>query len=104
MISKTPAPPYYAVIFTSLRTEGDLGYAATSEKLMKFAEEQAGFLGVEHAREDLGITVSYWKDLDSINAWRNHAEHTHARNIGRTQWYKEFKVRIARVESDYGFG
>jgi len=103
MISKTPEPPYYAVIFTSLRTEGDKGYAATSEKMIELAEQQAGFLGVEHARDDLGITVSYWKDLESIKNWKYHAEHTDARNRGRSQWYKEFKVRIARVERDYGF-
>ena len=104
MISKTPEPPYYAVIFTSLRTEVHKDYAATSEKMIELAEKQTGFLGVEHAREDMGITVSYWKDLESIKKWKNHTEHTHARNMGRSEWYKEFKVRIARVERDYGFG
>jgi heme-degrading monooxygenase HmoA len=103
MISKTPVPPYYAVIFTSLRTEGDHGYAAAAEQMIKLAEKQAGFLGVEHAREVLGITVSYWKDLESITTWRNHADHTLARQKGRAEWYKEFQVRIARVERAYGF-
>ena len=103
MISKTPEPPYYAVIFSSLRREGDFGYAAASEKMMALAEQQTGFLGVEHAREGLGITVSYWQDLESIEQWKNHAEHTIARNRGRSDWYLSFKVRIARVERDYGF-
>jgi heme-degrading monooxygenase HmoA len=103
MISETPDTPYYAVIFTSLRREGDHGYAATSAKMMELAEKQPGFLGVEHVRETLGITVSYWKDLDSIRKWKTQADHTLARQKGRTEWYKAFKVRIARVESDYGF-
>ena len=103
MISKTPEPPYYAVIFTSVRTEGDHGYAAVSDQLMKLAEKQAGYLGVEHARNALGITVSYWQDLESIKNWKLHAEHTHARKRGRTEWYKNFTVRIAKVERDYKF-
>lgn len=103
MISLTPAPPYYAVIFTSLRTDGDKGYAATSERMMDLAAKQAGFLGVEHARDNLGITISYWRDLESIKSWKHHAEHTLARNRGRSDWYQAFKVRIAKVERDYEF-
>lgn len=103
MIAKTPEAPYYAVIFTSTRREGDHGYASTSDRMITLAMQQKGFLGVEHARESLGITVSYWKDLESIKAWRDHAEHTLARNKGRQEWYRAFKVRIARVERDYEF-
>ena len=101
MISWTPEPPYYAVIFTSTRTEGDHGYAAMSDRMIELAEKQPGFLGVEHAREDLGITVSYWKDLESIKNWKHHAEHSIARQKGREEWYRSFKVRITRVERDY---
>ena len=103
MISRTPEPPYYAVIFTSTRTEGDHSYADMSEKMIRLAEKQPGFLGVEHARDDLGITVSYWKDLESIKNWKHHAEHSIARHSGREEWYKSFKVRISRVERDYKF-
>ena len=101
MIARTPEAPYYAVIFTSTRTEGDHGYAAMSDRMIELAEKQPGFLGVEHAREDLGITVSYWKDLESIKNWKHHAEHSIARQKGREEWYKDYKVRIARVERDY---
>jgi heme-degrading monooxygenase HmoA len=103
MISKTPEPPYYAVIFTSIRTDGDHGYAAVSEQMMHLAAKQEGYLGVEHARNELGITVSYWQDLESIKKWKNHVDHTIARNRGRSEWYKNFKVRIAKVERDYGY-
>jgi heme-degrading monooxygenase HmoA len=103
MIAHTPIPPYYAVIFTSTRTEGDNGYDEMAELMVKLASEQDGFLGVESARNDIGITVSYWRDLQSIQQWRKHAEHTIARNKGRTDWYSAFKTRIALVERDYGF-
>ncbi len=103
MIAKTPAPPYYAVIFSSIRTEGDNGYSEMSGRMEKFAAEQDGFLGMESARNALGITVSYWRDQDSIKNWRNHSDHSVARMKGRTDWYQAFKVRIARVERDYDF-
>lgn len=65
-IAKTPEPPYYAVIFTSLRTDGDSGYVEMAEKMVELAAKRPGFIGVESARENVGITVSYWQDLDSI--------------------------------------
>lgn len=102
-ISKTPEPPYYAVIFTSLRTADDNGYEEMSHKMDELAKEQAGYLGIESAREDLGITVSYWKDLKSIRQWHENAEHRLAQQKGYETWYKSFKVRICRVEKDYVF-
>ena len=98
----TPAPPYYAVIFTSLRTEGDQGYGAMAERMVELAAQQPGFLGVESAREGLGITVSYWADLASIAAWKANAEHQDAQRLGRAQWYAGSTPRIARVEREYG--
>lgn len=103
MIAKTPEPPYYAVIFTSERTEIENGYAETSDRMVELAAEQTGFLGVESARNEIGITVSYWTDLASIKNWKMNAEHTIARETGRSDWYKAFKVRIAKVERDYDF-
>ena len=103
MIAKTPDPPYYAVIFTSVRTDHDLGYTEVSARMIELASGQEGFLGFESAREELGITVSYWRDVDSIKRWKENSEHTIARGKGRTQWYQSFKVRIAKVERDYEF-
>ncbi len=103
MLAKTPTPPYYAVIFTSVKMENDEGYDEMSERMVELAQQQPGFLGVESARNEIGITVSYWTDLISIKNWREHAEHTIAREKGRAEWYKAFKTRIAKVERDYGF-
>lgn len=95
-------PPYYAVIFTSVKTKNHDGYADTARRMMELVESQDGFLGVDSAREEVGITVSYWRDLESIAKWRNHAEHTLAREKGRREWYQSFSVRIAKVEREYG--
>jgi len=103
MISQTPTPPYYAVIFTSVRTKGDNGYAEMADRMVELARQQDGFLGVESARNEIGITVSYWLDLESIQRWKEHAEHSIAREKGRNDWYQSFKVRIAKVERDYEF-
>ncbi|MCL4129293.1 UNVERIFIED_CONTAM: hypothetical protein GTU68_037595 [Idotea baltica] len=74
-----------------------------SNKMISLAAKQKGFLGVESAREEVGITVSYWDSLESIKNWKFNMEHTEARNKGRTLWYKHFKVRICKVERDYDF-
>ena len=103
MIAATPPAPYYAVIFTSLRTEGDNGYGDMADRMVALAAQQPGFLGVESAREGLGITVSYWQDLASIKAWKMNAEHLVAQQTGRSDWYTHYKTRIAKVERDYGF-
>ncbi|CAJ1776123.1 antibiotic biosynthesis monooxygenase family protein [Aeromonas veronii] len=102
MIANTPEPPYYAVIFTSLRTDEDAGYGAMAERMVELAQRQSGFLGVESARDGLGITVSYWRDLESIRHWKADLEHQEAQRLGREKWYSTFKTRIARVERDYG--
>lgn len=101
-IANTPKPPYYAVIFTSQRTEGDNGYSEMASKMVELASKQPGFLGFESAREDVGITVSYWNDLESIEKWRENNEHQEAQKLGCEKWYSSFKTRIAKVERDYG--
>lgn len=102
MIARTPQPPYYAVIFTSVKAEVESGYADTAKRMVELANQQEGFLGMESARDEVGITVSYWADLDSIKKWKLHAEHSIARERGRKEWYEAFKVRICKVERDYG--
>ena len=98
--ARTPEPPYYAVIFTSRRTDGDAGYGDMTAKMMELAPQQPGFLGVESARgeDGLGITVSYWKSEDAIANWRKHAEHRVAQSRGLERWYAEFVTRVAKVE------
>lgn len=102
LIAATPAPPYYAVIFSSHRNDDHEGYAETAARMLELAALQPGFLGVESVREDLGITVSYWADIDSIKRWKQNAEHLAAQKMGMEKWYSNYKTRVALVERDYG--
>jgi heme-degrading monooxygenase HmoA len=103
--ARTPEPPYYAVIFTSTRTDVDDGYGAMAELMESLGSQQPGFLGIESARTEngLGITVSYWESEEAIANWRRHAEHRAAQTKGRSTWYREFVTRVAKVERSYGF-
>lgn len=102
LIADTPKPPYYAVIFSSHRNDDVEGYLETATRMVELAAQQPGFLGVESVREDLGITVSYWSDLESIKQWKAQAEHRQAQKMGMDKWYSTYKTRIALVERDYG--
>jgi heme-degrading monooxygenase HmoA len=103
MLAKTPTPPYYAVIFSSIRSEKEPeAYAVMAKKMYDLAHEQPGFLGVESAREEVGITVSYWKDVASIKQWKQHTDHMIAQQLGKEKWYKAYTTRICKVEREYG--
>lgn len=101
--STTPEPPYYAVIFTSLLAENDSGYGAMADAMYALALEQPGCLGAESARDgdNLGITVSYWRDEASIAAWKGLARHLVAQKLGIDRWYTHYELRVAKVERAY---
>ncbi|NLR94028.1 antibiotic biosynthesis monooxygenase family protein [Flammeovirga agarivorans] len=101
MFANTPTPPYYAVIFTSTLTSKTEGYEDMANLMIDLASQQDGFLGVEGAREEVGITVSYWKDLASIKEWKSNTEHQVAQKFGKEKWYDHFITRIAKVEREY---
>lgn len=98
-------PPYYAVVFTSLRTEEDTGYGATAERMGELVQRIPGFLGEDSARTPggLSITIAYFRDLAGIEQWRQNAEHREAKEHGRAHWYERYSIHIARVEHSHGF-
>ncbi len=96
-------PPYYAVIFSTIVEDNADGYQEAAERMEVLAKLQKGYLGIESARSDIGITVSYWQTLDHITNWKNNLEHTEVRNLGREKWYKKYQLRICKVEREYGF-
>ena len=104
MIARTPEPPYFAVIFSSILKADQKGYAEMAKKMEELAQVQPGYLGFESARAEIGISISYWKDLESIKKWKNHADHLLAQKLGKQKWYSSYKIRISRVERDYDFG
>ncbi len=103
MIADKLKPPYYAVIFTSLLTDETDGYIEAAQHMATLAKDQEGYLGLESAREKIGITVSYWDSLEAITKWKNNLEHTVIRGKGRATWYKQYQLRICKVEREYGF-
>jgi heme-degrading monooxygenase HmoA len=105
-LANTPPPPYYAVVFTSLRnTEDGPGYEAMAGQMVELAARQPGFLGLESVRgpDGVGITVSYWESREAIDRWGRHAEHLLAQRLGRERWYQAFRLRVCRVESEHVF-
>jgi heme-degrading monooxygenase HmoA len=102
-LASTPAPPCYAVIFSSVRTAADDGYDSMAQRMVELAAQQPGFLGIESARgaDGHGITVSYWESETAITNWKANAEHRAAQEAGRARWYASYKLRVARVERAY---
>ncbi|MEV2252413.1 antibiotic biosynthesis monooxygenase [Streptomyces sp. NPDC050147] len=102
-------PPYYTVVFTSVRTAAadgqDDGYDETAARMDELVAAVPGFLGMESARTPggLGITVGYFRDADAIQQWRADAEHRTAQKRGRGEWYETYSVHVAKVERSYGF-
>ena len=101
-IADTPEPPYVAVIFTNLQSDDVDGYGEMADRMETLAQEQPGYLGFESARSGLGIAVSYWATDDDARAWKRVAEHAEAQRLGRERWYADYRVRVARVEREYG--
>lgn len=102
-IAATPGTPYYAVIFTSVKNETSAGYDDMAARMLDLAASQEGFLGVESARNEIGITVSYWSSLSAIKKWKSNTDHLLAQKLGRDEWYAAYRVRICIIEHDYGF-
>ncbi|MEV6164952.1 antibiotic biosynthesis monooxygenase [Streptomyces sp. NPDC052052] len=98
-------PPYYAAVFTSVRTEDQSGYSETSARMEDLVKDVPGFLGMDHAQTPggLSITVGYFRDADALTAWRNNAEHLAAQKRGRVEWYQSYTLHVAKVERSHGF-
>lgn len=103
MVTFTPSPPYYAVIFTSITTDEDSGYTEMAHYMEKLVINQAGYLGHDSARSEVGITVSYWDSLEAISKWKNHLDHQIAQEKGKEKWYASYRIRVCLVEREYGF-
>ncbi len=95
--------PYYAVIFTSTKNDVENNYSEIASKMVELAATQKGFLGVESARNEIGITVSYWENLEDISNWKNNAEHLIAQQLGKEIFYQSYTIRICKVEKEYSF-
>lgn len=103
MYSDKQIPPYFAVIFTSIQTENKRGYSEMAIQMEELAKKQPGFLGIDSARDGLGITVSYWASMTAISQWKQQADHLFAQKKGQEQWYQQYSVRVCEVKRSYDF-
>lgn len=94
---------YYAVIFSSMLTQNNDGYSAMAQQMEDLAKKQPGYLEFESAREDIGLSISYWESLEAIANWKANADHLFAQKKGIKDWYASYKVRICLVEREYDF-
>lgn len=94
---------YYAVIFTSTQKANIEGYSEIAEKMEQLAKKQTGFIGMDSARNEVGITVSYWESLEAIKNWKQQTDHLEAQLKGKTDWYSWYNVKICKVEREYEF-
>jgi heme-degrading monooxygenase HmoA len=98
-------PPYYAVVFTTVRTQDQSGYRETNARMEELVKNVPGYLGLDHAQNPggLGITVAYFRDADALTEWRNNLEHRAAQQRGRAEWYQSYSLHVAKVERSSGF-
>ena len=103
--ANTPSPPYYAVIFTSLKSQHQDGYDEMNERVFELVNRREGFLGSESFRnkDGFGVTNAYFKSREAILSWKKQQDHVQAQKLGREKWYDHYKVRICKVEHDYEF-
>ncbi len=102
--TQTPEPPYYVVIFISKLTDNLAGYAEALDRMSELVSKQPGYYGEDAIRTDeLGISVIYWKDEESIKAWRENPEHRKVQKLGIDMWYESYFSRVAKVERDNKF-
>ncbi|MFJ6326873.1 MULTISPECIES: antibiotic biosynthesis monooxygenase family protein [unclassified Rhizobium] len=104
-VSVLPEPPYYMVSFTSQRTDAEDGYGTIGYAMSELASQQPGYLGFESVRsaDGFGILLSFWKDEESIHAWKAVVDHVEAQRQGRQDWYSRYEIRVALVQRAYGF-
>ena len=101
--AKTPKPPYYAVIFTTVKSDDQEGYAEMNARMFALAQQQKGYIGIESAKGEIGLSVTYWETAEDIVNWRNHAAHLLAQEKGYSIWYQAFATRVCLVERDIFF-
>jgi len=103
LFANTPTPPYYAVIFTSLKKDDTHGYAQMADRMSALVATQPGFLGAESVRDEagFGVTISYWESLEAIRNWKRNEEHLVAQDKGKMEWYQQYVTRVCKVERAY---
>ncbi len=92
----------FVVIFRAKIRGLDPEYLDVARRLRDIAHEQFGcieFQSITEGEEE--ISLSYWPDEESIQAWKKHPEHVLAQEAGRERWYESYTVQVARLDREY---
>jgi heme-degrading monooxygenase HmoA len=96
-----------AVIFEVIpNEEKKQEYLDIAASLRPELDKIPGFISIERFQSlnDPGkiLSLSFWKDEESIQQWRNLEMHRNAQSKGRQEIFKDYHLRIADVKRDYG--
>jgi heme-degrading monooxygenase HmoA len=96
-----------AVIFEAIPADGKLEeYLAIAAVLKQELIKIEGFISIERFQSlsdpDKVLSLSFWADEKAVQEWRNVEMHRNAQKRGRDSVFKDYHLRIAQVERDYG--
>lgn len=92
----------YAVIFRAEINKLDSRYSEVASQMQELAIKEYGCTEFISATEDAQeIAISYWQDLEQIKQWKQDSEHLVAQKLGRSIWYKSYKVQILEILREY---
>ena len=95
----------YVVIFRAKVAKLDADYQKAVARLRELAFTAFGCVDFVSMNEgDSELTLSYWRDEDSIRKWKAHSEHVLAQELGREKWYGSYSVQVAEIRREYQFG
>jgi heme-degrading monooxygenase HmoA len=82
-----------------LTAEAGDDYHHMAAETLETAREMPGFIEYKAFRADDGerISVIWWKDMETLAAWRNHPRHRVAQKAGRDRWYENYNIEVAEV-------
>jgi heme-degrading monooxygenase HmoA len=99
------AEPHVVCIFRSLRTDhSEESYGEWSDRMDELVAAMPGYIGHTSVRDDVtgrGVTVSYFRSMAELVAWKNVPEHLEAQALGRSSFYREYEIEVAEIVRHY---
>ena len=97
----------FAVIFEmEPEKERAQEYFDLAAELRPELEKIDGFISVERFtsmyNEGKYLSVSFWRDENALNQWREHLGHRDAQEKGIINIFRNYRIRVAEVIRDYG--
>jgi heme-degrading monooxygenase HmoA len=96
-----------AVIFEVVPRPGQKDvYLGAAASLRQHLEHIEGFISIERfeslTQPGKLLSLSFWRDEDSVRRWRNLEAHRDVQRAGRDHIFEDYRLRVASVVRDYG--